>query len=260
MGCDKRKKRRELETFEQFRRAYAVPDGVVDWEGENPDVVVHAADRRVGIDITSICHAGGPGGSPAMAVAGEREDVIRLLREELERVGVPPVDVSVHFNGPLRFRSRGRRAFANHLASYVAARVPEVGEVFSSCATTWPIDKDLPAQVSAIKVARYPCLTRMFCKAPGYVAVPDLQAIVIEQRVAGKNCRVATYRERCDETWLVMCINTADLGTWHSLDESATSAEVATEFDRLFLFSVLDHYACEIRRAGHTPPAELVTT
>ena len=57
-----------------------------------------------------------------------------------------------------------------------------------------------------------------------------------------------------------MCINTANLATNFSLDERATSAEVVTEFDRVFLFSVFDRYACEVRRAGHMPSTAFGTT
>ena len=148
---------------------------------------------------------------------------------------------------------------ANRLADYVVARVPEVGDVFRSTGTTWPVDEDLPTEVFAITVARYPCLTRMFCSAPACVAVPDLQAGVILQRVADKNPRVAAYRKRCDEVWLMMCINTADLATNYSLDESAKAVEVATEFDRVFLFSVLDRYAFEVRSASYMPSTQVIT-
>ena len=254
MGRSGRKKQKELWTFDQFQRVHPVPSGSVDSAGENPDIVVHAADGRLGIEITDICHATGDVGSSAMKAAGEREGVMTLLREELQAL-----DVSVHFNGPLQLFSGGRRLLANRLADYVLARLPAVGDVFRSTGTTWPIDEDLPTEVFAITVARYPCLSHVFCNAPDCVAIPDLQAVEISQRVAEKNSRVATYRQRCDEVWLVMCINTADLATNYSLDERATSAEVVTEFDRVFLFSVLDRYAYEVRRAGCTPLAQVVT-
>lgn len=259
MGSSGRKKQKELWTFEQFQRVHSVPSGSVDGDGENPDIVVHAADRRLGIEITDICHGSELGSSDAMAAAGEREGVMRLLRKELHSRNVPPVDVSVHFGGSLQFRSGGRRALANRLADYVAARLPEVGDVFTSSGTVWPRDEDLPAEVFAITVARYPCLTRISCDAPECVAIPDLQAKDLEQCIADKNRRVAVYRQRCDEVWLVMCINTTHLATNYSLDECATSVEVVTEFDLVFLFSVFGRYACEVRRAGHIPATEFIT-
>ncbi len=255
MGCGGRKKQRELWTFDQFQCVHPVPSGSVDSAGENPDIVVHAADGRLGIEITDICHETGDVGSSAMKAAGEREGVMTLLKEELETRGMQAIEVSVHFNGPLQLFSGGRRLLAHRLADYVLARLPAVGDVFRSTGTTWPIDEDLPTEVFAITVARYPCLSRVFCSAPDCVAIPDLQAAEISLRVAEKNSRVAAYRQRCDQVWLVMCINTADLATAYSLDERATSAEVVTEFDRVFLFSVLDRYAYEVRRAGCTPVA-----
>lgn len=250
MGSRGRKKQKELWTFDQFQRVHPVPSGSVDGDGENPDIVVHTADRRLGIEITDICHAIGDDGSSAMKAAGEREGVMNLLREELQARGVQPLDVCVHFKGPLEFCSGGRSLLANRLADYVVARVPDVGDVFRSTGSTWPIDEDLPTEVFAITVARYPCLTRMYCSAPDCVAIRDLQAVEISQRIAEKNARVAAYRKRCDEAWLVMCINTADLATTYSLDECAKAVEVVTDFDRVFLFSVLDHYAFEVRCAG----------
>lgn len=260
MGSSERRKQKELWTFEQFQRVHAVPSGNVDGDGENPDIVIHAADRRLGIEITDICHGSELGSSDAMAAAGERDGVMCLLREELHTRSVPPVDVSVHFRGTLQFRSGGRRALANRLADYVAARLPEFGDVFTSSGTAWPRDEDLPAEVFAITVARYPYLTHISCDAPECVAIPDLQAKDLEQCIADKNHRVAVYRQRCDEVWLVMCINTTNLATNYSLNECATSAEVVTEFDRAFLFSVFDRYACEVRRAGPMPSTEFVTS
>lgn len=259
MGSSGRKKQKELWTFDQFQRVHPLPNGIVDGDGENPDIVVYAADCRLGIEITDIYHGSELGSSDAMAAAGNREGVMRLLKKELHSRNVPPVDVSVHFSGSLQFRSGGQRALANRLADYVVARLPEVGEVFTSSGAAWPIDEGLPAEVFAITVARYPCLTRISCDAPECLAIPDLQARDVRQCVAGKDRRVAAYRQRCDKVWLVMCINTANLATNYSLDECATSVEVVTEFDRVFLFSVFDRYACEVRRAGHIPATEFIT-
>ena len=240
MSCREKKKLKERWTFDRFREIHTVPNGTVDSDGENPDIVIHAADYRLGIEITEICHAGGPGDASAMAAAGEREGVMHLLQQRLESIGVPAVDVSVHFNGPLQFRSGERRECANRIAGYIASTLPELGGVFTSSGTAWPIDKDLPAEVHAITVARYPCLTRSFCSAPDCRWIPSLQHGDFEGRVAEKSARVEVYRERCDQVWLVMCINTADLATAYCLEGFTPPKVLTTTFDRLFLFSVME--------------------
>jgi hypothetical protein len=242
------KEERELWALAKFRELYPVPDGPVDSSDESPDLVIHASSGRVGIEVTDIQPENGKGGSSVMRDASERAAIMRKLKALLEKSNVPPVMVSFHGKLPERSQT-GRDDLAERLARYIGPRIPPDGEVFSKCANHWPYDPELPPEVFALTIARYRCLTKISCDSSEAVCISDLAAVDVERCVAKKNGKVTAYRARCDEAWLLMCINTADLATAYSLETFASPSAVATDFDRLFLLSILEPQVCEIPRA-----------
>lgn len=245
MPKDPAKEEADLWKLKHFRRLHPVPEGQVDSRDESPDIVIYATDRRIGIEITDIYHSSGASGSKVQQAAGERDGLMCLLARELDKRSVPPVAVSYHGDAP-RLTSGGRKDLAERLARYIAPRVPEPGEVFSKCANHWPYDPELPPEVFALRVARYRCLTRISCDGSHAVFVPGLNAADVLRCVATKDRKAPAYRSRCDEAWLLMCINTADLATAYSLETFASPSAIATDFDRLFLLSILEPQVHEI--------------
>lgn len=245
MPKDPIKKERELWALAKFRELYSVPDGPVDSADESPDLVIHASSGRVGIEVTDIQPENGKGGSRVMRDASERAAVMRKLKALLDKSNAPAVDVSYHGDLPKRRRT-GQDDLAERLANYIGPRIPSEGKVFSKCANQWPYDPELPPEVFALTVARYRCLTEISCDSGGAVFIPDLVALDVERCVAKKNGRVAAYRERCDEAWLLMCVNTVDLATAYSFETFAPPTAIPSDFDRLFLLSILEPRVYEI--------------
>ncbi len=242
------KEERELWALGKFRQLYPVPEGPVDSSEESPDLVIHASSGRVGIEVTDIQPDDGKGGSSVMRDASERAAVMRKLEVLLVKSNVPPVMVSYHGNLPERSPT-GRDDLAERLASYIGPRIPPEGEVFSKCAHHWPYDPELPPDVFAVTIAQYRCLTEISCDSGEAVFIPDLAAADVDRCVAKKNGKVAAYRERCDEAWLLMCVNTVDLATAYSLESFSTPAAISTHFDRVFLMSVFGSRVYEIHTA-----------
>lgn len=243
------KEERELWALGKFRELYPVPEGPVDSSDESPDLVIHAASGRVGIEVTDIQPENGKGGSCVMRDASERAAVMRKLKALLEKSNAPAVDVSYHGDLPER-RKTGQDDLAERLARYIRPRIPPEGEVFSKCANHWPYDPELPPEVFALTIARYRCLTEISCDSGEAVFIPDLAAADVERCVAKKNGKVAAYRERCDEAWLLMCVNTVDLATAYSFETFAPPTAIPSDFDRLLLLSILEPRVYEIPRAG----------
>lgn len=233
------KEERELWALGKFRELYPVPEGPVDSSDESPDLVIHAASGRVGIEVTDIQPENGKGGSCVMRDASERAAVMRRLEALLRESETPPVMVSYHGNQPERSPT-GRVDLAERLARYISPRIPPEGEVFSKCANRWPYDPELPPEVFALTIARYRCLTKISCESSEAVFVPDLRAADVNRCVAGKDGKVARYRKRCDDAWLLMCVNTADLATAYSFETFAPPTTLSSDFDRLFLLSILE--------------------
>lgn len=239
MTREERKKVIEGWAFRNFCLMHEVPEGDV-IQGDCPDIVIHAQDHRIGIDATAICHEG------AMAAAGERASVMQSLQQMLVQKRVPSVDVSMQLTCPAKFRRGGRLKLAERLANYVERRVPQAGEVFARRASEWPLDEDLPAEVYGISIARYEYLTQTTCDATEAVFVPELQASNVERCVRRKNPCVQRYRERCSETWLLMYVNAAELATAYSFETFAPPAAIPSDFDRMFLLSILEPRVYEI--------------
>jgi hypothetical protein len=233
------KEERELWALKKFRELYSVPDGPVDSSEESPDLVIHASSCRVGIEVTDIQPENGKGGSSVMREASERAGVMRTLKSLLRKSNTPPILVSYHGDLPERSPT-GRDDLAARLARYIKPRIPPVGEVFSKCVNHWPYDPELPPECFALTIARYRYLTEISCNSGEAVFIPDLSIADVERCVAKKDGKVGAYRDRCDEPWLLMCVNTVDLATAYSLESFNAPPALPTEFDRLFVLSALD--------------------
>lgn len=245
MPKDPIKETRELWALAKFRELHPVPEGLVDSSEESPDLVIHASSGRVGIEVTDIQPENGKGGSSVMRDASERAALMRKLEVLLRESNTPPVMVSFHGKLPERSPT-GRDDLAEQLASYISPRIPPEGEMFSKCANHWPFDPELPPEVFALTIARYRCLTEISCDSGEAVFIPDLAAADVERCVAKKNGKVAAYRERCDEAWLLMCVNTIDLAAAYSFETFAPPTFIPNDFDRLFLLSILEPRVYEI--------------
>lgn len=245
MPKDPKKEEADLSKLDHFRQLHAVPEGRIDSKDESPDLVIHSLEQRIGIEITDIHHGRGKGGSKVKQVQSELAQVMRLLKKRLDSLGVPPVNVRYHGSGPT-LTSGGQNDLAERLARYIVTRLPEPGEVFSKCSNHWPYDPEMPPEIFALSVARGCRLTQTSCHAPRGVAVPELTAADVLSGLEDKNGNVERYLKRCDEPWLLLCINTPDISTAYSLDTFQVPDLVRTSFGRVFVMSIREPRVYEL--------------
>ncbi len=239
------KKWHERWLLDKFRECYPVPKGTIDAAHEKPDIVIHTPRNRVGIEVTEIHHDKVIAGSRTQAQAGEREAVMDLMESSLKDRGAPPIAVYLHLTLPSRPQPGSRRDLATRLADYVIRSLPAIDEDFHRDYWEWLADHHLPPEIYSITIMRRRCLTSITCHAPAAEFMPDMLPRYLEQVITEKNRRVRDYRKRCDEAWLLLCIETGSLATGFSIESFSPAPTIVAKFDKVFLFSVMDRWVHE---------------
>jgi hypothetical protein len=239
------------------------PEGVRDFDGEKPDLVILTAGHRIGIEHTQLISTRGSLGTrfPKEAESLETRCVERA-RTLFEERGGPPLYVYVYFSHrPIR--KPDIPAIAERLADVVARVAPTEPRAQREI-EAWSYNRTasapLPEQVEElwiIKPAR-PDAESLW-GVPRGGAVPELTRERIQEEIDVKNAKLADYRSRCDEAWLLLVANGFSPATDLRLPEGFDETFVFG-FDRVFYFHNFSLKVVELARAPAAGQDGLGTT
>lgn len=220
-----------LERFKTFVADF--PDGRIE-STEEPDFLVHGANRVVGIELTDLHRETPRGQVPEQAREAMRHRVVARAQELYAKRDLPPVLATFLLDDRILIKKTEVEGLAKEYADLVADNVPA-----ANAGTELPQDYDdyltMPSLVHKLMVRRFDVVTRSMFTCPGATWVPTLGFKDIERTLASKEPKVSAYRRRCDEVWLVINADMESMATWFEIESSILEHAFHTAFDRVFL-------------------------
>jgi hypothetical protein len=207
--------------------------------GDKPDLVIHTATHRIGIEHTQVFRLQDALGKPFPKEAESLEKrLVERAQQLFEGQGGPALFVYVSFND-LPIRKADVQGVAERLAAVVAQIAPtEPGaqtevEAWSYNRTAPGAIPDQVEELYIIRPARPDAESLWGVSRAG--TVPDLTRDRIQETIDEKNAKLAEYRRRCEEVWLLLVAHGFSPATDLRLAEGF--AETFTfGFDRVFYF------------------------
>ena len=204
------------------------------------DVLVERLDGAlIAVEVTRLL----PGGGEAFRRwEAAQENVLKMAATIYEGYRLPNVEVVVLWSAWTNPEPK-QNATAAELANFVAAHLPAQGDAigFDSARDD---GVHLPRAVAGFEIRRLVDDLSMW-HAPRAAFLSDITPQEIEERLAAKNPKPATYQGSYAECWLVLAVGLEDRATWGSIPESLTLHVFQSTFDRVFVASL--RHAVELR-------------
>lgn len=232
--------RRKLAEAFYFERAQALltcwPHGSVDAAGEEPDIVVIGPNLQYGVEVTEMLRDG------VRAI----EETRRLICEKAQRLflrslNADCLDVKVIFRDHAQLNPRVQEAIATDLAAIVGSRIPSIPTgVFSErLEEGTDFESDL---FTSVWLHHHPNCPQSRWRPVGAWWVPlaspaDIQA-TIQATIDRKERKVAAYRKRAEEVWLLIVLQGFSGSAAWSVDDAVFGYQFRTTFNGVVL---LDH-------------------
>lgn len=232
MHMTKAQRRKHAESF-FFERTQALltcwPTGIVDAAGEEPDIIVGWAQGRYGVEVTEMLRG------EIRAV----EESHRLICEKgrkrfLNAVNADCLDVKVIFRDHSVMGQREQDAAATNLAAIVRTRIPSVPEgVFASRLEE---GTDFESSLfTAVWLHHHPNCPRSRWQPVGAWWVPVASVDHVQATIDKKERKVAAYRKRVEEVWLLIVLQGFRGSASWSVDDAVFSHQFETTFNGLVL-------------------------
>ena len=230
------KKDEERIYLERFKETSGdMPVGEIE-ECEEPDFVVAAPDRRIGIEITKLFWDPDPGEVPRQAVESVREQIANKAQQIHAKSNLPSCHVSVHFRSE-QLKKKDADRVAADVFDVVSSNFPEANESTRIPPNSWT-ECRLPDSIHAVSVYRLDNMPEPFYAAPQSGWIPSLDSERDVQRVlSSKNKKVDEYRKKCDEIWLVINVGFGTISGEFDVPSDVTEHTFESPFDRVYLLS-----------------------
>lgn len=233
------KKQIERLQLERFRELFnGFPQGEIE-DTEEPDFIIYSESGNVGnvgIEVTDLYWESPEGAIPRQAEESIRYRIAGRARGLHEERGLPPVHVSIHFNGNHTFTRSIAEPLASRISKLVEQNVPEIGSKYEE-SYDWVNRDYFPEEVISIVIYRIPEMKHAFFSSPDAAFIPNLLPKDIMRVLDNKNKKYASYRKRCDESWLVVTMNGAQLSSTFDIPEKTITERYMTPFERVFLLN-----------------------
>jgi hypothetical protein len=248
-----RKKLVERERLDSFLRCTGRSNFPNPEEGESPDFVFRLGDQRIGVEVTGMVSHRLPGGDNPRQSSRTLERLTDVIRDRYDKMGGPRIHLSI-FPGD---RPRISGTELGQLAETLAAEILEgidraIGQQDSR--QPWRIWIQHP---SVRSVAAWYCApyekSRWHVHRGGMVDSARAEDILATLR--GKEPKLAQYRARASEVWLLIVCDLFSDGLFIDPPAEPVTFAVRTGFDRIFCLEWTGSRAVEVPGITHQPPA-----
>lgn len=216
--------------FEQFRKAYAVPDGRVAYD-DKPDVIVHGV-KTIGIEITNFFVQSGKLRHSEQQQRPLRERVIAEAHKLYLADGGKNIELSFGFDKGTPIVPARMKALAKDLAAFAHTHDEQGGEIYRHLfRDTMPEIWSICVNAKEYSDAKWRI---MQVHTVELMSKDDLEAIVRE-----KEAKSAEY-EVCDAYWLLVVVDAMDAAQEQEvrIDDPHVSSAV---FERVIVFHTFGH-------------------
>ena len=209
-------------------------------DAEAPDLLLQSGDRTVGVEVTHLVSNRAPDSDNPKQSSRVFDQLVSRILAQYEEAAGPPVSASLKFADGLRVARADMERIARDLALALARQVRQ---------------HELPFEFSPnlhglLRAAVWPCAAG---RAPfwhrdvsGMVHTVQPQDILFT--LAGKERKIAGYRLRADEIWLLIICDFMANGLFIDPPEEPVQFRINSDFDRLFCLAWTGNYAVEFPR------------
>lgn len=232
MNSTKAQRRKHAESF-YFERAQGLltcwPRGTLDATGEEPDILVDGPAGKYGVEVTELLR------SDVRAV----EETRRLICEKaqqlfLRRINADCLDVKVVFREHAALSPKAKDAAASNLAAIVGSRIASIpsGVVSARLECGTDFESDL---FTSVWLHHHPNCPRSRWQPVGAWWVPVATPADIQATIGRKECKVAAYRNRVEDVWLLIVLQGFSGSAAWSVHDSVFAHHFCTSFNGVVL-------------------------
>jgi hypothetical protein len=239
-----RKKFAERERLNSFLRCTARSDFPEPEEGESPDFLFHLGDHTLGIEVTGIVSPRIPGGDNPRQSSRTLERLADTIRRCYETMGGPRSHVSIF----PRERVRVSQVELPGLAQVLAATIVDG---LANVMNDYPLQQPwrLAIQHPVVRsIAAWHCApdeqARWHVHRGGMVDGANAEDILAT--LGGKEPKLAQYRTKANEVWLLVVCDMFSEGLFIDPPTEPVPFAVRTGFDRVFCLEWTGTRAVEI--------------
>ena len=227
-----RKKFAERERLDSFLRSTARSDFPEPEEGESPDFIFHFGDHTLGIEVTEMVSPRVPSGDNPRQSSRTLERLARAIRRCYETMGGPHAHISIFPSE----RVRVSRVELPRLAHVLAATIVDgLAKVMND----YPLQQPWPLAIQhrvVRSIAAWHCAPdEQACwhvHRGGMVDSANAEDILATLR--GKESKLAQYRTKANEVWLLVVCDMFSEGLFIDPPTEPVSFAVRSGFDRIF--------------------------
>jgi hypothetical protein len=239
-----RKKLVERQRLDSFLRSTGRLDFPAPEEGESPDFLFQLGDRAIGVEITGLVSLRAPGEDNPRQSSRTLERLTERIHESYDAFAGPRVHLSL-FPGQ---RPRVSQGELGNLARRLAAEIAEGIELAVSqqpWQRPWEVWIRHPAVQS---IAAWPCAAdeppRWHVHRGGAVDCANAEDIVATLR--GKESKLAEYRRKAHEVWLLIVCDFFAEGLFIDPPAEPVTFKIESGFDRIFCLEWTGSRAVEV--------------
>jgi hypothetical protein len=225
-------KESELNQFRWFADHCAcVPRGA--WKQPDPpepDIVVVGVAASLGIELTEL-H---PGGIVLRRLESEQRGITLAAGVRYRELGLPSLGVYVYWDEQRPITRHDREPLAAALVQFVCGNLPPPGQKVEYERLGRP-SEPLPPHINRVRIDRSFEYEQNHWVVPHAAIVPHCTSEEVQARINAKEKRIAHYRERYSEHWLLVVAGTAGPSTWGEVTAKTRDHTYQAGFDRVFL-------------------------
>lgn len=243
-------KKEERIILDYFSASYQdFPAGKIT-ESESPDFIISPAPKKkIGLELTRLTRSNPENKKHNFAKIDSLEKVIceraKIMFESEFKI---PLYVNIYFKEGIQLSKLNIDNYAELIASDIYEKVNELDrkrklqlEINSTA-----VDEIL----NLITVNYFPEVKNGFWDNTGAYMLPELTRDLLQQTILSKEEKLQLYqRNLCDEYWLLIYSDSVRKSTAFNISNQIEKWNISSEFDRVFLFEVMDfkiyHITCK---------------
>ena len=244
LSAKKQLERRHIDHFRAAQRGFPIGDLV---ECEEPDFLVVAETRIIGIELTDLYWATPVGQGPQQAGESIRYKIAKTAEAQYTNTGMPPLCVSIHFSPNYTPKKADVTLLATSISNWACANTPALGAP-STETYNWDNRAYFPQELNVLSAHFFESFAESFFSNSEAAFIPVFKTSDIKRVLARKEPKVTAYLKKCSEVWLVINCDTGNLSTTFVWDETVLAESYVSGFARAFILRNGIAHELQLRR------------
>jgi hypothetical protein len=223
------------------------PDGEI-IPDESPDFIIKLQNCRLGVEITKLYLEHGRKRRSPQSIESARNRITRLAKELAEKIGLPPISVTLFFNHTKTLLRSRESAIAKAVVEAVREDLPPPGE---NADLECRHGSAQPTEVDGILTNRAYPVEEHEWKWMEASRIVRNGIEHIERAIFQKASCLEAIREKCDECWLLIVAETSRASGNIKPDDESFAHLYHSPFERTYFFDNGLGRLTQLKTFGH---------